>query len=229
MHTFYDGDKEDMLNNLAFNSLFFISVLNLVDSIPLQRRGRPGFVQTNKDKLLFLIIFLKEGMRTLKTVCLPVLTEDSSIARNLEHSLTAFKDTIIRNAVEFKREHLDELPAISSVIDCTVVEISGPGMPFKKKDKYYSGKHKRRCLKKEIIVNIRSGTAAMISDEYPGSITDLEVLKITQKKSMECLEQLRYWLIKDTEGLRASQILSFRMRMKYRKERDSSWKVFLDV
>ena len=177
MHTFYDGDEEDMLNNLAFNSLFFISVLNHVDSVPLRRRGRPGFVRTHKDKLLFLIIFLKEGMHALKTVCLPVLTEASSITRNLEHSLVAFKDAIIRNAVEFKREHLDELPTISSVIDCTVVEISGPGMPFKKKDKYYSGKHKRHCLKKEVIVNIRSGTAAMISDEYPGSITDLEILK----------------------------------------------------
>lgn len=177
MHTFFEGDEEEMLNSLAFNSLFFFSVLNLVDSVPLQRRGRPGFIRTHKDKLLFLVIFLKEGMGTLKRVCLPVLTEASSITRNLDNSLTAFKDVIIRNSVEFKREHLDELPTISSVIDCTVVEISGPAMPFKKKDKYYSGKHKRHCLKKEVIVNIRSGTAAMISEEYPGSFSDIEILK----------------------------------------------------
>ena len=82
MHTFFDGDEEDMLNNLAFNSLFFISILNLVDSVPLQRRGRPGFVRTHKDKLLFLIVFLKEGSSTLKRVCLPVLAEKSSIMRN---------------------------------------------------------------------------------------------------------------------------------------------------
>ena len=114
---------------------------------------------------------------------MPVLTETSSIMRNLEHSLIEFKDAIIRNSVEFKREHLDELPTFSSVIDCTVVEIAGPGMPFNKKDKYYSGKHKKHCLKKEVIVNIRSGTAAMISEEYPGSVSDIEILKKTSRRS----------------------------------------------
>ena len=66
---------------------------------------------------------------------------------------------------------------VSSVVDCTVVEINGPDIPFGKKDEYYSGKHKRHCLKKEVIVNVRSGTAAMISEARPGSVTDIVVLK----------------------------------------------------
>ena len=177
VHVFYEDDEDAMLNDLAFNRLFFDSVLNLVDCVPLQRRGRPGFVHTHKDKLLFLIIFLKEGTDVLKRVCLPALTEPSSITRNLEHAIGAFKDTIVRNTVEFKNEQFEELPLVSSVIDCTVVEISGPAMPFNKRDVFYSGKHKRHCLKKEVVVNIRSGTAAMISDEYPGSVPDIEILK----------------------------------------------------
>ena len=182
VHVFYGDDEEAMLNDLAFNRLFFESVLNLVDSVPLQRRGRQGFVHTHKDKLLFLIIFLKEGTEALKKVCLPALTEPSSITRNLEHAITAFKDVIVRNTVEFKNEQFEELPMVSSVIDCTVVEISGPAVPFNKKDCYYSGKHKRHCLKKEVIVNIRSGTAAMISPEYPGSVPDIEIQKRHPKK-----------------------------------------------
>ena len=50
-------------------------------------------------------------------------------------------------------------------------------MPFRQQDRFYSGKHKRHCLKKEVVVNIRSGRAAMVSAEYPGSVPDLEVLR----------------------------------------------------
>ena len=66
---------------------------------------------------------------------------------------------------------------VSSVVDCTVVEIAGPDLPFGQKDDFYSGKHKKHCLKKEVIVNVRSGTAAMVSEARPGSVTDIVVLK----------------------------------------------------
>ena len=106
MHVLYEDDEEEMLNDLAFNRLFFESVLNLVDSVPLQRRGRQGFVHTHKDKLLFLNIFLKEGTGGLKKACQPRLTEPSSILRNLEHAIAAFKDVIVRNTVEFRNEQI---------------------------------------------------------------------------------------------------------------------------
>ena len=70
----------------------------------------------------------------LKRACLPALTEPSSITRNLEHAIGAFKDAIVRNTVEFKNEQFEELQLVSSVIDCTVVEISGPAMPFNRRD-----------------------------------------------------------------------------------------------
>ena len=91
--------------------------------------------------------------------------------------MTLFKDVLVRNLVEFRGERLDANPLVSSVVDCTVVEIAGPDLDFGKKDEYYSGKHKKHCLKKEVIVNVRSGTAAMISKAVGGSVADLVVLK----------------------------------------------------
>ena len=64
------------------------------------------------------------------------------------------------------------------MVDCTVVEITGPALPFHDKVKYHSGKHKKQCLKKEVIVNVRSGTAAVISKDHPGSVSDITVLKL---------------------------------------------------
>ena len=69
----------------------------------------------------------------MKKACLPKLTEPSSITRNLERAIVAFKDVIVRNTVEFKNEQFEELPMVSLVIDCTVVAISGPALPFNKK------------------------------------------------------------------------------------------------
>ena len=166
-----------MLNTMAISRLFFTSVLNLVNSVRIRTRGRPGFVHTHKDKLLFLIIFLKEGSKVLKRVCLPVLKDPSSITRNLHDAVSLFKEPILRNTIEFRHELVDDLPLVSAVVDCTVVEIQGPDLPFGQQSKFYSGKHKRDCLKKEVIVNVRSGTAAMISNEYPGSRADIEVLR----------------------------------------------------
>ena len=175
--SFFEDDEELMLNTLAISRHFFYSILNLVNSIRIRSRGRNGFVFSHKDKLLFLIVFLKEGSEVLKKVCLPVLKEPSSILRNLHAAAALFKPVLLRNTIEFRRERLDDLPTISAVVDCTVVEIHGPDLPFGEKDEYYSGKHKRHCLKKEVIVNVRSGTAAMISKAYPGSTADIEVLR----------------------------------------------------
>ena len=50
VQTFFNDDEEQMLNTLAFGRVFFESVLNVVDSVPLPRQGRPGFVFSHKDK-----------------------------------------------------------------------------------------------------------------------------------------------------------------------------------
>ena len=177
VHSFFDGDEERMLQTLAISRAFFSTALNLVNSIRIRTRGRRGFVHTHRDKLLFIAIFLKEGSDALKRLCLPTLRDDSSVLRNLHQCAFLFKDVLVRNTIQFNGERCDSNPMVSTVVDCTVVEINGPDLPFGKKDEYYSGKHKKHCLKKEVIVNVRSGTAAMVSEAYPGSVPDIEVLK----------------------------------------------------
>mgnify|MGYP004569335995 CR=1 FL=1 len=131
-----------MLRAVAVNSTFFFSVLNFVDSIRLPNRGRPGFVHTHRDKLLFLNMFLKEGSKALNEACLPVIRDPSTITRNLHQIVTLFKDVLVRNLVEFRRERLDWNPLISSVVDCTVVEIAGPDLDFGKRTSTFPGSTK---------------------------------------------------------------------------------------
>ena len=62
------------------------------------------------------------------------------------------------------------------VVDCTVIQIKRPKEPFEDAKVYFSGKHFIYCLKKEVFVNIRSGTAALVSKGFPGSAHDMHVL-----------------------------------------------------
>ena len=166
-----------MFRELGINRAVFAAALNIVDSVPLQRRGRPGFVHSHKDRLLFLMAFLVSGTKGLKLMCFPRLVCPMAILRDLHEVAKSFLDPLTRNTIWFRHERADGLPLVSCVVDCTVVEINGPDLPFMQKDEYFSGKHKRHCLKKEVIVNVRSGTAAMVSAEYPGSVADIEVLR----------------------------------------------------
>ena len=110
-------------------------------------------------------------------LCLPRLTSVAAILHALHDAADRFSGLITRNSILFLHELAESLPIVSAVVDCTVVEIKGPDGPFRQQDVFYSGKHKRHCLKKEVIVNVRSGMAAMISEEFPGSVADIEVLR----------------------------------------------------
>ena len=75
-------------------------------------------------------------------------------------------------------DEVDEaVPGASLVIDCTVCPIRRPKRPFKEAKVFFSGKHWFYALKKEVCVNIRSGTAAIISREFPGSVHDIVVMR----------------------------------------------------
>ena len=176
-NTMFQGDRNLMFESLRINEAMFESTLNIIDSIPLATRGRRSFVHSHKDKLLFLLLFLTQGMGALKMACLPKIKSHAQVLNVLHDVVKLFGRTIVENTITFRREHWEDFPQCSTVVDCTVVEITGPALLFHERAKYHSGKHKKQCLKKEVIVNVRSGTAAMISDEHPGSVSDITVLR----------------------------------------------------
>ena len=148
LQNFFEGNERMMFSDLNINQTVFASALNIVDSVPLQRRGRPSFVHTHRDKLLFLFVFLVHGTDTTKNMCLPHLNTQSAVLHVLHSTIVKFKDPLVRNLVRFRHERADGMPIVSAVVDCTVMEINGTNLPYGEKDDYYSGKHKRHCLKK---------------------------------------------------------------------------------
>ena len=88
-----------------------------------------------------------------------------------------FHDVLVQAAVRFFDEIHPAAPGAALVVDCTVCEIPRPSLPFQKAIKFFSGKHNIYCLKKEVCVNVRSGTAALITPEFTGSTHDIVLLR----------------------------------------------------
>ena len=72
----------------------------------------------------------------------------------------------------------------------TVCETRIPKKSFKEAKKiFYSGKHYFYARKKGVCGNIRSGTAAIISDGFPGSVHDIFVVRSRARQINETLNR----------------------------------------
>ena len=88
-----------------------------------------------------------------------------------------FHDTLVDGSVRFFDETHPLAPGAALIVDCTVCKIRRPDLPFRKAKRFFSGKHSMYCLKKEVCVNVRTGTAALITPAFPGSVHDMSVLR----------------------------------------------------
>ena len=84
-----------------------------------------------------------------------------------------FRANLVGGAVHFFNETIGDAPDPALIVDCTVCQIRRPKQPFEDAKVFFSGKHYIYALEKEVCVNVRSGTAALVSKAYPGSSTTL--------------------------------------------------------
>ena len=88
-----------------------------------------------------------------------------------------FRANLVGGAVRFFNETIDDAPDAALIVDCTVCQIRRPKQPFEDAKVFFSGKHCIYALKKEVCVNVHSGTAALVSRAYPGSVHDITILR----------------------------------------------------
>ena len=60
------GGEEEMFEALKVNRVLFDEALVLVENAVQDRRGRRSGIKSNREKLLFLIIYLSQGLRVVE-------------------------------------------------------------------------------------------------------------------------------------------------------------------
>ena len=171
------GTEDAMFQRLGIDRMLFDEALALVRDVAAPHRGRRSGIRTSRERLLCLMVFLSKGMDTLEVLVMRVISTCSHIVETVKNIAQLFYNNLVDGAVGYNGEVDEVVPEASLVVDCTVCEIHIPKRPFDAPRVFFSGKHYIYALKKEVMVNIRSGTAAIISKAYPGSVHDKIILR----------------------------------------------------
>ena len=113
----------------------------------------------------------------LEILVAPFIKNREHVTQRAKTFARLFQSNIVEGTVSSFDETHDSLPGASLVVDCTLCETTKPKGSFEKVKYYFSGKHWFYAIKKEVCVNIRSGTAALVSRGYAGSKHDIAILR----------------------------------------------------
>ena len=171
------GNEDLLFQRVNIDKQAFLDLLALVQEVPWERRGRQGVIRTNRERLFFVMTFLSMGIRVLEALVARFIRTRDHVVRLLKKIADRFLPVLKAGLVRFRNEAVPDAPGCSMIIDCTVCQMKRPAMHFDDAMAHFGGKHGLYCLKKEVCLNIRSGTAALVSKSFPGSVTDIEVLR----------------------------------------------------
>ena len=184
----YFGSEDAIFSHMGLDRGVFDQALALVSDVVGERRGRRSAIRTNREKLLFLMLYMAKGVEIVELLASRFIKTREHVMERAKNFAALFHDNIVEGAVRHFDETHDAAPGASLIIDCTVCPIRRPKQPYKDAKVFFSGKHWFYALKKEVCVNIRSGTAALVSLVFPGSVHDITSLRSHTEAINETLQ-----------------------------------------
>ncbi|ELP86300.1 hypothetical protein EIN_014230 [Entamoeba invadens IP1] len=176
------GGLEPLFTFLGLNPLVFLMIRPVVSDLYVDKRGKKSFFYNPDDRILLLYLFFKyDKLRIIRDLCLPFVKTNEQIEREIIISSKLFLQIMRDSFITFKGENLLNTN-VSAIIDCTMVPCNRPSTDFASSMIFYSGKYKAYCIKKEVIVNAESGTAAFVSQGKPGAQHGMKLLKETAQE-----------------------------------------------
>ena len=67
------GDEDALFRRIRLDRRVFDLAYVFVQEVPLELRGRRGAVRSNRERLLFLIVFMAKGIEVLEDLVLPFI------------------------------------------------------------------------------------------------------------------------------------------------------------
>ena len=106
---------------------------------------------------------MSRGVDILEPLVYPMIKKRGYIKHPAQVIAEKLGPVLVRSFVRFMNEDHAGAPNASLIVDCTVCPIRRPKLPFDQAKVYYSGKHCMHAIEKGVCVNVRSGTAALVS------------------------------------------------------------------
>ena len=111
-------------------------------------RGRRCIIRSNREKLLFLLIFMIKGVGVLEPLVHKLIKTREHVTERAKAFAALFRDNIVGGTVRRFDERHQSVPGASLMVDCTVCPIMRHKRSFKEAKVFFSGKHWFYALKK---------------------------------------------------------------------------------
>ena len=135
------GNETALFETVGIDQDVFDDALALTAETVQERRGKLGALRTNREKLLFLMIFMRKGIDVLELLVVDFIKTREHIVERVKKIAQLFYGNLVGGAVGFFRETVPEAPDAALIVDCTVCQISRPKKPFDEAKVFFSGKH----------------------------------------------------------------------------------------
>ena len=127
-----------MFRELRISRVVFEEIANAVADLPLQRRGRRGFIFSHKERVLFLHVFLAFGLRVAHVLVLPRIKSTSEVISIAKRIACQYSQRIHDVSITKRNEHVGDPDGVGFTIDCTVVQTRRPCLQFNEAKTWFS-------------------------------------------------------------------------------------------
>ena len=170
------GDEETLFQRIDIQREVFLDSLAFVRNVHWEARGSQSVIHSTRERRFFLMMFLSRGVQVLEVLVMRFLKTRGHILALVKKIAQRLLPLLVAGSIRCFDESVPDAPECSLIVDCTVCQIRRPAVNFNEA-KNFSGKHNIYWLKKEVCVNVRTGTAAVVSRAFPGSVHDINVLR----------------------------------------------------
>ena len=120
-------DNEDaMFEKLTIHKNVVYDALALVGNVATETRGKKGAIHSNRERLLFLMIFLSRGVQVLELLVSRWIKTREHLLERVRKIANVFYGNLVGGTVRFFNETILEAPEVALIVDCTVVQIKRP-------------------------------------------------------------------------------------------------------
>ena len=117
------GTEETMFETTNVPRRVFNEALALISDVPLETRGRRSAIRTNRERLLFLLIYLAKGVKLLESLVVKFIKKREQVQKLARKIAKKYRPNNTQAKLRFWNEEHPDAPEAARIVDCTVVQI----------------------------------------------------------------------------------------------------------
>ncbi|KAH7832376.1 putative DDE superfamily endonuclease [Monocercomonoides exilis] len=162
----------------GFTKSEFDLLVRLVQPEIYPHPGKRRVIEKLDDQLFLLLNFFHFGSPTVShLITSPFLKTQDATIRLIHSFLQSVKVSLSDVFLTFRPDRIRGMEEVALVLDCTVLPVNKTGKEFNCGSDCFSGKHKIYCVKVEVGVNPKTGTASTVSKVHGGAVHDYVVFR----------------------------------------------------